>query len=95
MIDHLSGLAHARFLPTQAFTGAPPFGDLESIPAMIAIIQGRRPQRPKHLGVTGSLWELIQQCWDGSPSERPEASEVLEALLASSVSRSLCQPPVR
>ena len=44
-----------------------------------------RPPRPKHPGVTGPLWKLIQRCWNGDPRLRPEASEVLQILLDSSV----------
>ena len=88
------GLAQVRFLLTQVFTGASPFGNLEPIMVMAAIIRGGRPQRPNHPGISDSLWELIQRCWDRSPSKRPEASEVSEVLPALSIFRSLCQPSV-
>ena len=72
----------------QAFTGTTPFGDMEPILVVVAIAQGRRPQRPAHPWFTGKLWRVINRCWDDDPQLRPEAPEVLQALRDSSVSHS-------
>jgi hypothetical protein len=47
---------------------------------MVAILQGRRPERPTHQTFTEDLWSLMQRCWDHAEDLRPPASEVLGAL---------------
>jgi len=54
--------------------------------AMLAITQGKRPQRPTHPDFTENLWALIQRCWDEDPQLRPKASEIVQALLTLLVS---------
>eukprot|EP00842_Homolaphlyctis_polyrhiza_P003887 jgi/Hompol1/449/HPOL_004196-RA len=41
------------------------FGDK----VMGKIVHGERPERP--VGITDSLWQLIQECWHDNPNERP------------------------
>lgn len=57
----------------QVFTCAAPFVDQSYLTAMLDIVQGRRPPRPKNPIVTGCLWRLIQRCWNQDPRLRPEA----------------------
>ena len=73
----------------QAFTGAMPFSGSSTVAAMLSMAQGKRPQRPTHPAFTENLWTLMQRCWDHDPRLRPEISDVLQLLLASSVSCSL------
>ena len=47
---------------------------------MVSIINGERPSRPPHTGLTDELWELTQHCWDGDQRKRPHMWEVLEVL---------------
>ena len=47
---------------------------------MVAIISGNRPTRPTHSTFTGTLWELMNQCWDQDKHGRPRMLEVLLAL---------------
>ena len=42
--------------------------------------RGERPERPTHVGLTDSLWELVEQCWRGDPGKRPEMSAVVGIL---------------
>ena len=72
----------------QVFTGTTPFGDMQPILVVVAITQGRRPQRPAHPWFTGKLWRVINRCWKDKPQLRPEAAEVLQALCDSLVSHS-------
>ena len=64
----------------KAFTGAAPFSDRPSQAVMVAIISGNRPTRPTHSTFTGTLWELMNQCWDQDKHGRPRMLEVLLAL---------------
>ena len=81
-------LTYCHFGLTQVFTGAIPFSGRHSAMAMLAIMQGRRPQRPTHPTLTENLWTLVQRCWDNDPHLRPEISEALRVLLVRSVSHS-------
>ena len=47
---------------------------------MVSIINGERPPRPPHTGLTDELWELVKHCWDGDQRKRPHMWEVLEVL---------------
>jgi len=64
------------------FTGAVPFGDRPCMTTVLSIVQGERPLRPTHPSFTADLWTLTQRCWIQVPRLRPEAPEVLRALLA-------------
>ena len=55
-------------------------------------MQGERPPRPATSTFTDKLWGLTQRCWDHDPELRPEALEVLEVLLTTSVPYLLYQP---
>ena len=94
IIHSRRSLVYHYFLLLQVFTGKEPFDDLEPIVAVVAITQGRRPQRPTHPYATGKMWKLIQQCWDENPSKRPQVQEALGILLASLVSHPIWRPPV-
>ena len=88
-------LTYYYFGSIQVFTGAIPFSAQSPLMAMLAITQGRRPPRPTHPTFTENLWALMQRCWDHDPHLRPEVSEVLQDLLAPSVSRSSQQSHTR
>lgn len=88
-------LTAVSYQPMQIFTGTTPFHDTSLHSAMLAIVRGDRPPRPQHPAFTEHLWTLTRRCWDGDPHLRPEASEVLQALLASSVSHPFPWSPIR
>ena len=67
-------------VPPKAFTGAIPFDDSSTEVALFAIMSGKRPCRPSHLGFTDELWTFTQCWWDQDPRLRPEVSEVLTVL---------------
>jgi len=78
---------------TQIFTCDIPYSGVSSFMAMLAITQGKRPQRPTHPDFTENLWALIQRCWDEDPDSRPKASEIVQALLTLLVSLILAIDP--
>lgn len=91
MIEVCDGRSTARgtfglpsFCTIQAFTGEVPFENISSFMVMLSVVQGERPPRPTHPIITDDLWTLIQRCWDQDPRLRPDASEVLRALLTPS-----------
>ena len=76
----LPELTAFHFALDKTFTGAVPFNDRDSPAAMIAIMSGKRPPRPKHSSLTDKLWELMNWCWDQDQHKRPRMLEVLLAL---------------
>ena len=45
-----------------------------------ATLSGIRPSKPANaetVGISESLWELIQKCWDGVSGWRPQIREVV------------------
>ena len=46
---------------------------------MFSIVNGARPPRPDNsatIGLSDSLWELLQDCWNGDRSRRPQMQDV-------------------
>lgn len=67
------------------FSGEMPMHDLRDFGVILAVTQGRRPQRPSHVlcqirGLDGDIWDLIENCWADRPSERPSASQITNRL---------------
>ena len=47
------------------------------------MLNGSRPTKPQNapaIGLSDSLWDFIQLCWDSDRTRRPTAAEVLECL---------------
>ena len=78
----------------KAFTGMAPFSDHSSWAAMVAIINGKRPLRPTHSGLTSTLWELMERCWDQDPHNRPRTLEVLLTLKPPILERTRASGPL-
>lgn len=79
----------------EVFTGAAPFNIHPSVAATLVIMQGQRPPRPDHPGLTEKLWKLMQRCWDQEPQLRPEMSEVLEVLQQPDMPPTVEPPPLQ
>lgn len=64
----------------QVLTGEQPFRDIKPVELPYHISQGVRPEKPadaEAIGISDSLWELIQKCWDGERKRRPQIQEVV------------------
>ena len=74
--------------PSQVLTGLLPFHDLHLYAPVHAVLSGKRPRKPldaESLGLSGTLWGLVQSCWSKSSSTRPTARRLFEYLSAASV----------
>ncbi|KAJ6521959.1 kinase-like domain-containing protein [Mycena vulgaris] len=69
----------------ELLTRTPPFPDLRTDGAVVtAVLEGRRPPRPKSCSGTPSLdalWNLLQNCWEEQPAMRPTAAQIIERLM--------------
>ena len=57
-----------------------PFSNHNSPAATLAILSGKRPQRPTRAELTDGLWKLMNRCWNKDRHNRPLMLEVLLAL---------------
>jgi hypothetical protein len=60
-----------------------PFHDLRLDPQVIlAVVSGKRPERPSASHVEDKIWNLCELCWSGDPSSRPSICQVAAILNA-------------
>ena len=64
----------------QVLTGKQPFPNMRPPELAYHVSSGLRPDKPedaKAIGISDSLWELIQKCWLGDKTRRPQIQEVM------------------
>ena len=64
----------------QVLTGKQPFRDMKPPELAYHVSSGFRPEKPadaEAIGISDSLWKLIQKCWDGEKARRPQVQEVV------------------
>ena len=69
--------------PPQVLTGRKPFYDKPHPTYIPAVLEGVRPDKPLHaqtLGLSDTLWELLELCWSRVRSSRPTAGKLLDYL---------------
>lgn len=79
--DHL--LLPCSMTPIQVFTGRAPWGALNDSQISYKVTSGQRPARPfgaENRGLSNSVWDLIQSCWDGDRKTRPDVHIVHKRL---------------
>ena len=60
------------------------------------ISSGLRPEKPKDaeaIGMSDSLWELIQRCWIGDKTRRPQIQEVVAGVGDAATNWHIDMPP--
>jgi hypothetical protein len=86
-----------RFLTfRQVLTGQQPFSDIKPLELAYRISCGLRPEKPANaeaIGVSDSLWSLIQKCWDDEKTRRPQIQEVMATLGDSAANWHTNMPP--
>ena len=61
----------------ELITGLPPYAEqAHDTNLALMIIQGERPQFPERVKYPQLLVDLIKQCWDSEPNNRPSTREV-------------------
>jgi hypothetical protein len=64
-------------------TGTIPFNQFGNLAVIPKVTNGVRPERPTHaevLGLTDTVWGLMEACWNQQWNERPAVSIVLSRL---------------
>ncbi|KAJ7855358.1 kinase-like domain-containing protein, partial [Mycena leptocephala] len=73
----------------EIMSGTIPFPELRQDTAVIfTVIGGKRPSRPMSCtgtAVLDSLWELLNNCWEGRAEMRPTAPQIVERLEGPSI----------
>ncbi|KAJ7018999.1 kinase-like domain-containing protein [Mycena alexandri] len=82
--DHLTDIYAFACLVYELLTGKAPFPELNNdVAVAMTVIEGGRPSRPSSCSGTSSLdalWNLLQNCWEEKPENRPTASQLVERL---------------
>ncbi|KAK7685537.1 hypothetical protein QCA50_011404 [Cerrena zonata] len=65
-------------LGIEIFTAEVPFPDLHSFIVSAYVTQGVQPNRP--ISMPDKVWELMKQCWNLDPQQRPSMSHIVHAL---------------
>lgn len=85
------------FLTTcQVLTGEQPFRGVKLTEHTLNISSGLRPDKPEDaetIGISESLWKLIQKCWDGEKTRRPRIQEVVEGVADAAANWHVLAPP--
>jgi len=67
----------------EVFAGRPPYGSWHVGRIQREILRGTRPPRvvgALSLGLSDSVWDLMEKCWWSDPGERPPIGQVLPVL---------------
>jgi hypothetical protein len=81
---------------TQVLTGELPFRHYRDQELAYYVTLGARPELPanaKDIGISDSLWELMQKCWDGKITQRPRIKEVVKGVGEAAVRYNKDMPP--
>ena len=77
-------------------TGDQPFHNLSPTELRYYVSLGVRPERPENaeaIGISNPLWKLIQKCWEGDKSRRPQIQEVLAGVGSAAANWHTDMPP--
>jgi len=80
----------------QVLTGEQPFSGIKSIEVAFKISSGFRPAKPENaeaIGISESLWKLIQKCWDSERTRRSQIQEVVEGVADAAANWHVVAPP--
>lgn len=85
----------ARFLtytltdsPVQVLTGEQPFGKLTMSEVVFKVLGGEKPSKPANaleLGLSDSIWKLLEGCWHTERTLRPSVKEVSDCVRAAAI----------
>jgi serine/threonine protein kinase len=68
----------------QIFTGKLPLPEYNDASVLHMVLGGARPIRNRQhamgIGLSSTLWEMVQECWETDPTQRPTISDVRERL---------------
>ena len=68
----------------EVLSGQAPFANCTTELAVQKVLSGEHPGRPKGVGFTDDLWEILGLCWDTRPKSRPSIEAVLECFIQAS-----------
>ena len=80
----------------QVLTGEIPFRGVHHIELGYAVVRGLRPAKPENasaIGLSDSLWDFVQRCWDNNRERRPKVVEVVEHLEKAAANWDGLMPP--
>ena len=85
-VCHASGIVvndRSNVHPLQVLTCETPFHGIRQSALAYHVLRGKRPDKPDNaasIGLSDSLWNFVQRCWDGKMELRPQVGEVVANL---------------
>ena len=78
-----SRVSDVNALGTQMWTGVLPFNDLNNAQALLAIVDGKHPERASSpRPIPDALWDAMTSCWQFQPASRPTTGMLHDRLRA-------------
>ena len=80
----------------QVLTEERPFGNIKLVELSYHVSFGVRPEKPGNaeaIGISDSLWKLVQECWKGDRMRRPRIQEVVAGVGDAAVNWDADMPP--
>ena len=64
----------------QVFAGSGMFPNLRDEAAAFAMLEGSRPPRPDDAQLSDRVWDIINSCWEKTPSQRITIADAVSIL---------------
>ena len=80
----------------QVLTGELPFHVIKPQEHAYCVLHGARPDKPANagaIGISDSLWEVMQKCWERDKVRRPRIQEVVEGISGAAANWRTDMPP--
>ena len=80
----------------QVLTGEQPFRNIKPLELAYHVSLGVRPEKPANadaIGISDSLWKLMQRCWEGDRTRRPRIQEVVAGICDAATDWHTDMPP--
>ena len=80
----------------QVLAGEMPYPNTGLFGIIFGVVEGLRPDRPANssvIGLSDSLWDFVQRCWDHDVKSRPKIGEVVEHLAKEAAIWDRVMPP--
>ncbi|KAF7320659.1 Kinase-like protein [Mycena chlorophos] len=65
----------------ELYTGYKPFHEVPTRTVMMAVLARKRPTQPVDGSIPNGVWQLMMECWEHEPTDRPKIQAICEYFL--------------